>query len=76
MKNVTVTLEEDVARWARIWAAEHDTSVSRFLGSILKERMMKDRGYESAMSRYLAREPTPLKKRGQPYPSRAELHDR
>lgn len=39
MRNVTVTLEEDVARWARIEAARQDTSVSRLLGSILKERM-------------------------------------
>ena len=76
MKNVTVTLEEDVARWARVWAAENNTSVSRFLGSILKERMLKDRGYESAMKEYLSREPAPLKGRGQRYPSRAELHDR
>jgi len=32
MRNVTVTMEEDVAKWARVWAAEHDTSVSRMLG--------------------------------------------
>jgi hypothetical protein len=36
---VTVTLEEDVARWARIEAARRDTSVSRLLGELLKERM-------------------------------------
>jgi hypothetical protein len=35
---VTVTLEEDVAQWARIEAARRDTSVSRLLGSMLKER--------------------------------------
>ena len=39
LKNVTVTLEEEVARWARIEAARQDTSVSRFLGDILKQRM-------------------------------------
>jgi hypothetical protein len=39
LRNVTVTLEEDVARWARIEAARQDTSVSRLLGEILKERM-------------------------------------
>jgi hypothetical protein len=36
---VTVTLEEDVAQWARIEAARRDTSVSRLLGELLKERM-------------------------------------
>ena len=41
LRNVTVTLEEDVARWARIEAAKRDTSVSRLLGELLKERMEK-----------------------------------
>jgi hypothetical protein len=39
LRNVTVTLEEDVAQWARIEAARRDTSVSRLLGELLKERM-------------------------------------
>jgi hypothetical protein len=39
LRNVTVTLEEDVAQWARIEAARQDTSVSRLLGALLKERM-------------------------------------
>ena len=39
LRNVTVTLEEDVAQWARMEAARRDTSVSRLLGELLKERM-------------------------------------
>jgi hypothetical protein len=39
LRNVTVTLEEDVAKWARIEAARRDTSVSQLLGALLKERM-------------------------------------
>ena len=39
LRNVTVTLEEEVAQWARIEAARRDTSVSRLLGELLKERM-------------------------------------
>jgi hypothetical protein len=39
LRNVTVTLEEDVARWARIEAARRDISVSRLLGELLKEHM-------------------------------------
>jgi len=39
LRNVTVTLEEDVAQWARIEAARRDTSVSRLLGALLKEYM-------------------------------------
>jgi hypothetical protein len=39
LRNVTVTLEEDVAQWVRIEAARRDTSVSRLLGELLKEHM-------------------------------------
>ena len=42
LRNVTVTLEEKVARWARIEAARQDTSVSRLLANILKERMREE----------------------------------
>lgn len=77
MKNVTVTLEEEVARWAKVWAAEHDTIVSRFLGRLLKDRMLQDHGYQAAMKQYLSQRPTALrKKRGGGYPSREELHAR
>ncbi len=75
MKNVTVTLDESVARWARIWAARHDTSVSRLLGELLRERMLQEEGYEAAMQQYLAVAPRPLKKAGR-YPSRDETHER
>ena len=44
LRNVTVTLEEDVAQWARIEAARRDTSVSRLLGTLLKEHMVSQDG--------------------------------
>jgi hypothetical protein len=74
LRNVTVTLEEPVARWARIEAARKDTSVSRLLGAILKERMLDNEGYERAMRRSLARKSF-LKTEGR-YLSREEAHDR
>ena len=42
MKNVTITLDEEVARWARIRAAERDTSLSRLVGKLLREKMLDD----------------------------------
>jgi predicted HicB family RNase H-like nuclease len=42
MKNVTITLDEEVARWARIKAATQETSVSRLVGEILKEKMEQE----------------------------------
>ena len=54
MRNVTVTLEEDVAQWARIEAARQDSSVSRLLGAILKERMSANGGFASEAAERLA----------------------
>lgn len=74
LRNVTVTLDEQVAKWARIEAARQDTSVSRLLGAILEERMLQDEAYEKSMRRALARKPF-LKSNGR-YLSRDEAHDR
>ena len=57
LRNVTITLEENVARWARMEAARRDTSVSQLLAGILKERMNEKDSYEAAMRRALARKP-------------------
>lgn len=38
MKNVTITLEQDVLCWAKVWAAGHDTSVSWILSEDLSHR--------------------------------------
>jgi len=74
MKNVTVTLEEDVAQWARVFAAKHNTSVSQLLGQMLKEKMAQEDEYEAAMNRYLSRRYA-IRSKGR-YPKRDELHDR
>ena len=74
-RNVTVVLEDEVARWARYAAAEHDTSVSRFLGDLLKERMLADRGYQRAMHAALTEKPLSSKWSGR-LPSRDEAHER
>lgn len=74
LRNVTVTLEEDAARWARMEAAKADISVSRLLGRILEERMAQQDEYAKAMKRALGRKPF-LKSDGK-YPSREEAHER
>jgi predicted transcriptional regulator len=76
MKNVTITLDEEVARWARVQAAERNTSVSRLVGELLRQYMKDEEAYTSAMKRYLARKPKRLKRRGNSYPTRDEIHDR
>ena len=76
MKNVTITLEEDVAHWARVLAARRNTSVSRLLGELLREMMEHEEGYEAAMAEHLAMEPTAINTDGGAYPARDQLHER
>jgi hypothetical protein len=76
MKNVTITLDEEVAHWARIKAAELDTSVSKLVGEMLREKMIRDQSYEQAMRRFLSKKPRQLSESGAAYPSREEIHER
>jgi hypothetical protein len=74
MKNVTVTMEEAVADWARVEAARRNTSVSRLIGEMLAEKMRHDDAYERAM-----REALDFRSFGSssgPYLTRDELYER
>jgi hypothetical protein len=76
MKNVTITLDEETAHWARVWAARRNTSVSRLLGGLLAEKMRQESGYEMAKNRFLSKPPRPLREDRRPYPDRESLYDR
>jgi plasmid stability protein len=76
MKNVTITLSEEVARWARVRAAKENTSVSRLVGEMLREKMRDEETYLLSMEQYQSQRPKKLKKAGPGYPSRSELHER
>jgi hypothetical protein len=74
MKNVTVTMEDSVADWARMEAARRNTSVSKLVGEMLAEKMRRDDAYERAM-----REALEFKSLGVssgPYFTRDEIYDR
>ncbi|MCC6621372.1 MAG: hypothetical protein IT385_08955 [Deltaproteobacteria bacterium] len=76
MRNITLTVDDEVALWARVYAARQGRSVSRVLGEILREKMLEEEGYADAMRRFLEAEPAKLKGRAQRYPSRDEIHER
>ena len=76
MKNVTITLDEKTAAWARVYAAKHNTSVSRIVGEMLQQKMHDSREYDEAMRRFLAKAPVRLKRTGKRYPTRDDSHDR
>jgi hypothetical protein len=74
LRNITVTVEPEVARWARVKAAREDLSLSRLIGKLLKDRMLEEKAYELSRRRFLAVRPRRLS--DGPYPGREELHDR
>ena len=73
MKNVTVTMEDSVAEWARLEAARRNTSVSRLVGEMLAEKMRHDDAYERAMQEWLQRDVN-FASNGSPYPRRDETY--
>jgi plasmid stability protein len=75
MRNVTISLDEDLARWVRIRAAEQDKSISRFISETLQRDMLEEKSYDEAMNRFFSREPTSINESGV-YPKRDELYDR
>ena len=75
MRNVTVTLDANTARWARIEAARRDISVSSLVRELLEQRMSGQESYAESRRRYLTRPPELLKRSGG-YPTRDEIHDR
>lgn len=76
MKNVTISLDEAVARWARVKAAEQDMSLSKFLAQILEERMERQDDYEAGLEIFRSIKPVRLRKRDEKLPTRDELYDR
>ena len=75
-RNITLTLDEQTLREARVLAAERGLSVSAFLRAELAGLVERQRGYAAARESALLR-----LRRGQPLgggrlPSRDELHDR
>ncbi len=76
MKNITVRLDETVSRWVRVWAAEHNTSVSRMLGDMLHRRMLEEEGYNNAMQQFNARKPKALRQSNEKLPDRVSIHER
>lgn len=76
LKNVTVTLEEETLRWARIKAAEKGTSVSKLLGQILEqERAGRSPSYWKSYEEWKRIKPVPTTRDIRSI-SREETHER
>jgi hypothetical protein len=76
MKNITLTLDADTARQARVRAAERDMSVSRYVGELVRRDIRESREYEEAMKRYFGSNLVIRREPGERRSTREELNDR
>jgi hypothetical protein len=74
MKNVTITLEENVARWARIEAAKVGKSLSRWIGEKIAFDMNDESVGHEALERFLSGPGYPGI--AEDLPSKDQIHDR
>ncbi len=75
LRNLTITVEEEVARWARRKAAEEDTSVSKLVGRMLEREMRLNDDYWRAYERWKQLAPLQGIDAGRPA-TREEIHER
>ena len=76
MKNITLSLDDDMAAWLRLQAAKRDTSISKLVGDLVYEHMRHGREYDEALRRFLSYEPVHFEWVGGRPPTREEIHDR
>jgi hypothetical protein len=74
--NVTLKVDADLLREARILAAEEGTSISAMLALRLEQAVLERRGYQEARRRALARLRRGFDLGWNPPRSRDELHER
>lgn len=76
MKNVTITLDPETARWARMEAARRNTSVSRLVGEMLAEYRERESRMDAAAERFFSRPAVRMSSPDDTYPDREGLYDR
>lgn len=74
--NLTIRIDEELAREAKVLAARRGSSVSRLVAEQLEELTRRDSAYEAARVRAEARLREGYDLRWSPAASRDELHDR
>jgi hypothetical protein len=75
LRNITITVSEEAARWARRAAAEQNTSVSKLVGGLLEEQMRAHSGaYWKAYEKWKKLKPIPGLAAGRL--SRDDAHER
>jgi hypothetical protein len=74
--NITLKLDADLLREARVLAAEEDTSISAMLAARLEQIVRERKTYQRACKRALARLREGMDLHWTPPASRDEIHER
>jgi len=74
--NITLKMDAELLREARILAAEQNSSISALLAARLEEAVRERKGYNQARRRAIARLRTGFDLSWTPAHSRDELHER
>ena len=74
--NITLKIDADLLREARVLAAEEGTSISALLAARLEQVVSERKGYHQARRRAVARLRKGFDLRWTPARSRDELHER
>jgi hypothetical protein len=75
MKNVTVTMDEDLLRRARVAAAHEGKSLSRFVAETVEQRIGRPLSQSEALAEFLAGPPLHILDENGRAPSRGQLYD-
>jgi metal-responsive CopG/Arc/MetJ family transcriptional regulator len=76
MKNITISMPDELARKVGVMAAKEDVSMSQFFCKLVEEKTGSEDGYRAAMESYLSRGSRLLRDPAQALPKREELYDR
>lgn len=76
MKNVTLTLDEAVLARARVEAAKHGKSLSRYVSGLVEERVRPRLSQKEAIERFLAGPLMDLTDENGKAPTRDQIYDR
>ncbi len=74
--NITLSLDTDLIREAKVLAARRGTSVSRLMGENLEDLVRRDKAYETARRRAMKRLASGFELEWSRPASRHELHER
>lgn len=76
-RNVTISLDDDLARWLRVAAAEADVSVSQYLATMVEDRRAQAQRNESALAAWRKRPMLRLRAdASERFPSRDLMNER